>query len=452
MATQTVIWLIDGMSCESCQKRIERKLKAANGVIEASVSYGQSNVTITYDDAIISSSDLSGAIQQLGYGVRYRSEWWRVAGIFAAFAVVFIILRELGVTERLNFFPTATADMGYTVLFTIGLLTSLHCVAMCGGICLSQCLNAKTKEAWRSSLMYNAGRLISYTAVGAAVGAIGAGIGFNGAAKGIVQITAGIFMVIVGLNLLGILPSLRRFVPCPPPSMAEAIGRITSGKGPLVIGLLNGFMPCGPLQAMQLYALSTASAAQGAIAMFCFALGTLPLMFSFGALSAFLSGRFTRNAMMAGAALVVLLGITMFSNGWALSGLTPEIDVKPPTANLEGVTIENGAQIVRSTLLPGRYPSIVVREGLPVRWIIEAPKGNINGCNNTVQIPEYNITHRFKTGENIIEFTPSRSGKFTYSCWMGMIKSSITVVGDGGRTETVSGVEDTAPRCACCGA
>jgi sulfite exporter TauE/SafE/copper chaperone CopZ len=435
VATQSVIWLIDGMSCESCKRRIEKKLKAANGVIEASVSYERNSAAITYDDAAVSSSDLSEAIRQLGYGVRYRSNWLQMAGVFAALITVFLILRELGVTEWLNFFPAAAADMGYAVLFTIGLLTSLHCVAMCGGICLSQCLNAQAKGAWRSSLMYNAGRLISYTAVGAAVGAIGTAIGFNGAAKGIVQIAAGVFMVVIGLNLLGILPSLRRFTPRLPSSLAEAIRKKTSGRGPLFVGLLNGFMPCGPLQAMQLYALSTASAAQGAISMFCFALGTLPLMFSFGALSAFLSGRFTRNAMTAGAALVVLMGLTMFSNGWALSGLTPVIDVKPTTANLDGVTIENGVQIVRSTLLPGRYPPIVVREGVPVRWIIDAPKGSINGCNNTMQIREYKIKHRFKTGENIIEFTPSRSGKFTYSCWMGMIRSTIEVVGDDGNRQ-----------------
>jgi hypothetical protein len=46
-------------------------------------------------------------------------------------------------------------------------------------------------------------------------------------------------------------------------------------------------------------------------------------------------------------------------------------------------------------------------------------------------IPEYNIEVRFKTGDNVVEFTPTKTGRFPYSCWMGMIRSSITVVEPG---------------------
>jgi hypothetical protein len=46
-------------------------------------------------------------------------------------------------------------------------------------------------------------------------------------------------------------------------------------------------------------------------------------------------------------------------------------------------------------------------------------------------IREYGIEHRFTPGENVVEFTPTKPGKFPYSCWMGMIRSSITVVAQG---------------------
>jgi plastocyanin domain-containing protein len=46
-------------------------------------------------------------------------------------------------------------------------------------------------------------------------------------------------------------------------------------------------------------------------------------------------------------------------------------------------------------------------------------------------IREYGIEYRFRPGENIIEFTPTKTGKFPYSCWMGMIRSSITVAAEG---------------------
>jgi plastocyanin domain-containing protein len=89
------------------------------------------------------------------------------------------------------------------------------------------------------------------------------------------------------------------------------------------------------------------------------------------------------------------------------------------------------SQIVNSTLSPGRYPAITVQQGIPVKWTINAPAGSINGCNNRMFIREYGIEHRFKTGENLIEFIPERTGRFTYSCWMGMIRSSITVTEAG---------------------
>jgi hypothetical protein len=95
------------------------------------------------------------------------------------------------------------------------------------------------------------------------------------------------------------------------------------------------------------------------------------------------------------------------------------------------VKIENGVQIVNSTLSSGRYPNITVQAGTPVKWMINAPQGSINGCNNRVLIQEYDIEYSFKTGENIIEFTPTKAGKFQYSCWMGMIRGSITVTEAG---------------------
>jgi plastocyanin domain-containing protein len=141
--------------------------------------------------------------------------------------------------------------------------------------------------------------------------------------------------------------------------------------------------------------------------------------------------------MQIGAILVTVLGMTMFSNGWVLSG----VNLSPPVLNAAvrnpvssaplikaSFLIENGVQIVNSTLSGGQYPAITVQQGIPVKWTINAPPGSINGCNNQMFIREYGINHQFSTGENVIEFTPEKAGRFPYSCWMGMIRSSITVV------------------------
>jgi hypothetical protein len=201
---------------------------------------------------------------------------------------------------------------------------------------------------------------------------------------------------------------------------------------------------------MQLYALSTGSPIAGGIAMFLFSMGTVPLMFGIGALSSVLSKKFTRQVMRIGAVLVTALGMTMFTNGWNLAGINfnPLASIAAafnPFAPSGGAAeagafepvIEKGYQIVHSSLSGGRYPAITVQQGIPVKWTITAPQGSINGCNNRMIIREYKIEHRFKPGENVIEFTPDKTGRFSYSCWMGMIRSSITVVAEGERVADI---------------
>jgi len=293
--------------------------------------------------------------------------------------------------------------------------------------------------------------------VGVLVGALGSVITVSGRFQGVVQLAAGVFMVIMGINMLGLFPALRRFTPRMPKIFAAKVYEQKTGRGPAVVGFLNGFMPCGPLQAMQLYALSTGSPVRGGISMFLFCAGTIPLMFALGAASSALSGvkgqAFSRRVMQAGAFLVVALGLVMFSNGWNLSGFTNPFDetVSYSQSSIQGSAngsvpvIQNGVQIVNSTLQPNRYPAITVQQGIPVRWIINAPPGSINGCNNRMIIREYGIQYTFKQGDNIIEFTPAKTGRFRYTCWMAMIQSTITVVAEG---ETTADLQepDTTPK------
>jgi sulfite exporter TauE/SafE len=341
--------------------------------------------------------------------------------------------------ERLNFFnvfPEAEAGMGYGMLFMIGLLTSVHCVAMCGGIHLSQCvrpgLTGGRFSVLRPSLLYNAGRVTAYTIVGGLVGALGSVVSFSGAAKGLVQLAAGVFMVIMGLNMLGIFPWLRRVAPRMPEKLAGKIQG--TNKSPLYVGLLNGLMPCGPLQAMQLYALATGSLFAGALSMLSFGLGTVPLMFGLGTLSSFLNKKFTGKMMTASAVLVVIFGVSIFSSGMSLAGLSlgPSVS-KLPSGKV--AVIEDDVQTVTIALAPGRYEPMVVQKGIPVKLIIQAGPRTINGCNNRIIIPKYKLEQKLKPGENIIKFTPLESGTVIYSCWMGMIRSSITVVDDLSRLE-----------------
>ncbi len=212
------------------------------------------------------------------------------------------------------------------------------------------------------------------------------------------------------------------------------MARGRGGKAPYVVGLINGFMPCGPLQAMQLYALGTGSLVAGALSMFLFSLGTVPLMFAFGAFSSLVSSNFTKQMLKISAALVIILGVVMGNRGLLLAG----VDVKASALSVAGISqkqdvaqavVDGDVQTVTTRLESGRYFPISVYSGIPVKWTIVADEGTLNGCNGEVTIPEYGVKQKLQLGDNIIEFTPQKTGQIVYTCWMGMISSTITVAG-----------------------
>jgi sulfite exporter TauE/SafE/copper chaperone CopZ len=456
---------IDNMTCVNCENIIERSLTGKPGIEDVNASYSNGTVTFTYDEDVITIPEIEEIIKKEGYHVRKEAkenpsakdqmnygnnggagnpvgkgrDYTNVIGAAIIIFALYLIASRFGFLNIFNAFPVAKEGMGYGMLFLIGMLTSVHCVAMCGGICLSQCVPKNENgafiskfQALRPSLLYNLGRVISYTVIGAIVGMIGSVVSFSGPMKGLVQILAGVFMVIMGINMLNIFPWLRKFNPRMPKIFAKKIYAQRSSRSPLFIGLLNGLMPCGPLQAMQLYALSTGSPIKGAVSMFLFSVGTVPLMFLFGAISSFLSKKFTAKMMSVSAILVVTLGIFMFNNGLSLSGIAlPTLPVvSGSTASASVAAIKDGVQEVTTGLSSGSYEPIVVQKGIPVKWTIQAEDGDINGCNNSIIIQKYGIQKTLEVGDNVIEFTPTDSGTVPFSCWMGMIRSKITVVDD----------------------
>jgi sulfite exporter TauE/SafE/copper chaperone CopZ len=459
---------VKGMTCTGCETRIEGALIALPGVEKVRAQVKDGSVEVTYDPAQVSPETFEKAITKLGYTVGSneqpevkKSGVVRIAGLIALLMTFFLLGSRLGWFQVFNFFPMASKDTGYGMLFVIGLLTSVHCVAMCGGINLSQCISGAGGQGrfggfW-PSIKYNLGRVISYTVIGGIVGALGSVVQFSSTARGIMQLLAGVFMVFMGLSLSGLVPALARFTPHLPKALGLKIAKEKKrSNSPLYVGLLNGLMPCGPLQAMQLYALSTGSLWGGALSMLLFSLGTVPLMFALGALSSILSRKFTKHMVTVGAVLVVVMGISMFQNGLALSGINTSSGVaqseaaaaedkaesSQPAASAaaQGQAPSNeNAQEISSQLTGYGYPAITVKAGIPVKWTMNAPKGSLNGCNSSLIIPEYKIEKKLAEGDNVIEFTPTRTGTFTYSCWMGMIRSTIKVVENDGATAAPSG-------------
>lgn len=178
--------------------------------------------------------------------------------------------------------------------FTAGLLGGAHCAAMCGGI-VSLTREPSVDGRRRGMvfpLAYNAGRIASYTLAGALAGAVGqAGMVLRGGAlaQHLLMFLMGITLLVVALNVAGVRPVARgieaaggflwrqvqpfsrHFLPVRTP--LQALG----------LGALWGWLPCGMVYAVMLTALASGSAAQGAIMLAAFGLGTLPNLLLIGA-------------------------------------------------------------------------------------------------------------------------------------------------------------------------
>jgi sulfite exporter TauE/SafE/copper chaperone CopZ len=439
---------IDGMTCVACKEKIEKELNNLDGVFHATVKLESNLVEIEFDPETVTILKLQEVIESLDYKVvenienssstNKKNEITQMIIIAGVAIILYLIINN---TIGFNFIPEISSQMGFGLLFVVGLFTSLHCISMCGGINLSICLPKKEGDSRIiPSIMYNSGRVVSYTILGGIVGGIGSVVSFSNITKALIAILAGVFMMIMGLNMLNIFPILRKITPQMPLFIRKFVKSEKQGRGAFVVGLLNGFIPCGPLQAMQIYALGTGSVLMGAMSMFFFSIGTVPLMFGLGALGGILGKKFTQSMVKVSGILVIILGFIMMGRGVALSGHRLSLPDSVSKLNSQSYItdgsnsnttyvpqIEDGKQIIKSNLTEGRYQPITVNKGIPVKWIINAKEDEINGCNEVLIVPKYNIEKKLIPGENIIEFTPDEEGVIPYSCWMGMIKSKITV-------------------------
>lgn len=189
------------------------------------------------------------------------------------------------------------------MLFITGLLTSIHCISMCGAINLIVVINNGRKRNLKNPILYNIGRVLSYTIIGGIVGFIGSVFSINNTISGFIILIASVVMFLMALNMLGII-KLKKIKFC---------NFKRGSHSAFVIGLLNGLMPCGPLQAMQVYALSTGSFINGALSMFLFGIGTVPLMLCTGILLNLVKGKGKIVINKIASVLILLLSLVMFN-------------------------------------------------------------------------------------------------------------------------------------------
>ena len=322
MRTETYETKVQGMICRQCEDIVTEKLLHTRGVIDAKASYWKNRVSVSYDPDIVSVPELESALS----GAGYPSGSGGVGGVLvdiiclAAMAGLFFLFKYLPAQVTV---PKAEAGAALGFIFVIGLLTSTHCVGMCGGIMLSQTTDTSIADAavrkrrsLGAALCYNGGRVVTSVVAGAVFGALGAVITYTMTFKSILFTMAGALVLLIGLSMWGVIPGLRALSPRLPGAceLPKNVRRRYIGK-PLIIGLLTGIMPCGASYAMWVYSMGTGSAARGAVTMLVWSLGTVPLMLIFGSIGAFIPAKYSKWMIKISAVFVAALGLLMLTKG-----------------------------------------------------------------------------------------------------------------------------------------
>ena len=461
-----------GTTCESCAEIIKRQAMKINGVKKVSFDYASETGEVVFDDRKTNMQAIAQKIEEKGYTCiidENTSPAKKLGWVFGIIGIIIIVYFLLRLTEGIGL-PIISQNMGYGLLFVVGLLTGFHCISMCGGFVISY--TAKNAQEGKSShtshLFYGLGKIISYTVIGAIFGLIGSFIAFTPSLRGIAGIIAGIFLLLFGLKMLNLIPFLRKIQFKMPSFLLRFVGREQKkNSSPFVIGLLNGLMiACGPLQAIYIMAAGTGSMVEGAKLLFIFALGTLPVMLGFGYFASYISSKATQKILKASGVIVIVLGLLMVNNGLALAGTGYDFKTITTSANtaqnvnslgqLPGniAIIKNGYQEIHMTADGNGYApnTFVLKRGVPVKWIIDAKQ--ITSCNRALQVPKLGMSFDLKPGTQTIEFTPTEEGTIPWSCWMGMLRGTFIVKNDISSVDAASiqkEVNSAAPKQMACG-
>jgi sulfite exporter TauE/SafE len=196
--------------------------------------------------------------------------------------------------------------MTYAAIFLLGLISGAHCLQMCGPIVL---VIGPRRE---SQLAYHAGRILTYTFLGALAGAAGHGVAALGQLAHLTsgaRIVSGAAMILAGILMVGILPSSGLITIRRPGRFTRVAARLLgTPHGKFFAGLALGFLPCGLIYAALLKAMDAATPAAGALTMLAFGLGTAMALAALGFASVFARPWVNRLApysvMIAGAVLL----------------------------------------------------------------------------------------------------------------------------------------------------
>ena len=220
----------------------------------------------------------------------------------------------------------------FVILLATGFAVGFgHCIGMCGPIVVSLSLNLKGERTLFSQLLYNGGRITTYTILGGLMGLTGSFTtvaSHMSAFQRTALILAGIIIIFMALSMSGWIPLGRIFRDeyNPRGFVSKGFKRLSVHKSPFAyypVGLLLGLLPCGPVYAALIAAagagMEATNSAQGVLVgaglMLGFGMGTVPALLIVGKLAGLTWLKSRKIIYEIGAVLMIAVGIYFVIKG-----------------------------------------------------------------------------------------------------------------------------------------
>lgn len=354
--------------------------------------------------------------------------------------------------------------MNLWLIFLTGLTSGgVTCAAMQGGLLASTIANQKKSERhsqnidsqphsfdsgdWGPVTIFLSMKLLAYTILGAVLGSLGSVFSLSLNLQLFFQGFAALFMFASAMNLLEVHPIFRYMAFTPPRFVRKLLKNTTVANrlfAPGLLGLFTIFIPCGVTQAMEVLALSSGSAIQGALIMGIFVLGTAPVFALIGLATAKLSEVWRTYFLRAAAILLIIMalysvnGILLVVNSpYSLDRLGPKlVKLLPPyeqttktTGQVGSAQIVNGIQKVTINISSTGYAprTFKVKADTPVELTLKSK--NAFSCASSFTFRAFGIADFLQpTDTKTHTFTPTKKGLYTYACSMGMYSGTMEVI------------------------
>lgn len=455
-------YFVKGMHCASCEILIEKKILSLEGVKSVEASTDKGKVLIVYQEQRPATNKLNEIFKKENYifydhPVKMAQEKEQksegndfpiILGASLLIVIIFFVLKNAGFTNLVNVSSTSSLP----TFFLLGLMAGIStCAALIGGLVLSMSKqwlevyseNDSVIQKLQPHLMFNAGRIVSFSIFGGILGILGNKLEISLTFTSFLIIAVSIMMVFLALQMLGV-KAFRRFQLTMPKMVTRYVADETNFQGkymPFSMGALTFFLPCGFSITAQGMALISGSPIQGALIMLFFALGTAPVLLiiglsaiKFSQKSRLFSLRFSKIAGV----LVLFFALYNVNAQLNILGVSSLSDIKVDinTQQASGGTetglppIVDGKQVLKMDAFSSGYQPnyLKVKAGIPVRW--EVTDKGTSGCTNAIiSTGLFSGSIDLVRGQTSIkEFTPTKAGKYKFSCWMGMISGIIEVV------------------------